>query len=440
MEGMLTKQLIWAEEESLPRQEIEKIQLKRLQETVAYIYERVPYYREKMEKAGVRPQDLKSLEDIRLFPVTTKDDFRINYPYGLFAVPLEKMVRIHASSGTTGKPVVVGYTKKDLETWAELVARMATMAGTTAGDIAQISFGYGLFTGAFGLHYGLEKIGALVVPLSSGNTQRQLELMQDFGVTVLVSTPSYAMYLAEEAQKSGIETDKLSLRLGLFGAEPSTAEFRKVLAKKWGITATHNYGLSEVMGPGVAGECTFLCGMHINEDYFLVEALDPKTLEPVPPGEEGELVITPLAKEGLPLLRYRTRDIASLTYEPCPCGRTTARIKKIKGRSDDMLIIRGVNVFPSQVETVLLEVEGVSPNYRIIVKREGYLDVMEIEVEIDESHFTDRFRDLKKIKENVEEKLYNVLNLHIPVRLLEAGSLPRSVGKAQRIVDLRKEE
>jgi phenylacetate-CoA ligase len=314
------------------------------------------------------------------------------------------------------------------------------MAGTTAGDIAQISFGYGLFTGAFGLHYGLEKIGALVVPLSSGNTQRQLELMQDFGVTVLVSTPSYAMYLAEEAQKSGIETDKLSLRLGLFGAEPSTAEFRKVLAKKWGITATHNYGLSEVMGPGVAGECTFLCGMHINEDYFLVEALDPKTLEPVPPGEEGELVITPLTKEGLPLLRYRTRDIASLTYEPCPCGRTTARIKKIKGRSDDMLIIRGVNVFPSQVETVLLEVEGVSPNYRIIVKREGYLDVMEIEVEIDESHFTDRFRDLKKIKENVEEKLYNVLNLHVPVRLLEAGSLPRSVGKAQRIVDLRKEE
>jgi len=440
MEGMLTQQLIWAEEESLPRQEIEKIQLKRLQETVTYIYERVPYYRAKMEKAGVKPQDLKSLEDLRLFPVTTKDDFRINYPYGLFAVPLEKMVRIHASSGTTGKPVVVGYTKKDLEAWAELVARMATMAGATAGDIAQISFGYGLFTGAFGLHYGLEKIGALVVPLSSGNTQRQLELMQDFGVTVLVSTPSYAMYLAEEAQKSGIETDKLTLRLGLFGAEPSTAEFRKVLAKKWNITATHNYGLSEVMGPGVAGECTFLCGMHINEDYFLVEVLDPKTLEPVSPGEEGELVITPLAKEGLPLLRYRTRDIALLTYEPCPCGRTTARIKEIKGRSDDMLIIRGVNVFPSQVETVLLEVEGVSPNYRIIVKREGYLDVMEIEVEIDETHFTDRFRDLKKIKEDVEERLYNVLNLHIPVRLLEAGSLPRSAGKAQRIVDLRKEE
>lgn len=367
--------MIWSLTETLPREEIERIQLKNLKKTVKRAYKNVPHYRQKMKQMGLKPEDINELSDVRLLPFTTKDDLRSNYPFGMFAVPPEKIVRYHASSGTTGNPTVVGYTKKDMENWKECIARLVTMAGVTKRDTAHISFGYGLFTGAFGLHQGLERVGAGVVPMSSGNTRKQIKIMKDFGATVLIGTPSYALHLAETAEEMGLDPAvDLKLRVGCFGGEGSTEAMREKLAETFGIFASENYGMSELMGPGVAGECTQLSGMHISEDHFLAEIIDPVTGEVLPAGETGELVITPITKHALPLLRYRTKDITSLHYEPCACGRTTARMAKIGGRTDDMLIISGVNVFPSQIEEVLYGIEGIGSNYQITVTKQGFLD------------------------------------------------------------------
>ena len=430
--------MIWdSANECRPRAEIEALQLARLQETVARVYERVPFYRQALDARGVRPSDIRSLADVRLLPMTTKEDFRQNYPYGLFAVPLKEVVRLHASSGTTGRPVVVGYTRRDMETWTDLVARMVSLAGVTADDVAQVVFGYGLFTGGFGLHYGLERVGATVVPASAGNSKRHIMLMRDFGTTVLVGTPSYVLHLAEVAEEEGIDPLALPVRLGLFGGEASSREMLKEIERRWGMLATDNYGLSEVMGPGVSGECEYQGGQHVAEDHFLVEILDPATGEPCPPGVKGEVVITTLTKEALPVLRYRTRDISSLNFEPCRCGRTTARLAKITGRTDDMLIIRGVNVFPSQVESVLMEIDGVSPHYQLIVSRRNYLDELEIRVEVAPDFFSDRYRHLEELEEKINDRLHTVLQLKAKVRLVEPYSIARSEGKAQRVVDLR---
>ncbi|WP_338833404.1 Phenylacetate-coenzyme A ligase [Moorella humiferrea] len=430
--------MIWdSANECRPRAEIEALQLARLQETVARVYERVPFYRQAMDAKGIRPSDIRTLDDVRLLPMTTKDDFRRNYPYGLFAVPLKEVVRLHASSGTTGKPIVVGYTRRDLETWTDLVARLGAMAGVTADDVVQIVFGYGLFTGGFGLHYGMERLGATVVPASAGNSKRHIMLIQDFGTTVLVGTPSYVLHLAEVAEQEGINPRELPVRLGLFGGEASSREMLKEIERRWGMLATDNYGLSEVMGPGVSGECQYQDGQHVAEDHFLVEILDPVTGEPCPPGVKGEVVITTLTKEALPVLRYRTRDVSSLNFEPCRCGRTTARLAKITGRTDDMLIIRGVNVFPSQVESVLMEIEGVAPHYQLIVSRRNYLDELEIRVEVNPEFFSDRYRELEELEEKVAGRLHTVLQLKARVRLVEPYSLPRSEGKARRVIDLR---
>jgi len=404
---------------------------------VERVYERVPFYRQALQSRGLRPQDIKSLEDVRLLPFTTKEDFRRHYPYGLFVVPLKEVVRLHASSGTTGKPVVVGYTRRDMEIWTELVARIVTAAGVTSRDVAQVVFSYGLFTGGFGLHYGLERVGATVVLSAAGNSRRQIMLMRDFGTTVLVGTPSYVLHLAEIALEEGIDPKELSIRLGLFGGEASSCKMLEEIERRWGLKATENYGLSEIMGPGVSGECPFKTGQHVAEDHFLVEIIDPVTEEPCPPGVKGEVVITTLTKEAVPVLRYRTRDISALHLDPCPCGRTTARLEKITGRTDDMLIIRGVNVFPSQVESVLMETEGASPHYQLIIRRRNYLDEMEVLVEVDPGFFTDRYRELEELEERIRERLYTVLQLKTRVKLVEPRSLPRSEGKAQRVVDLR---
>lgn len=430
--------MIWdSENECRPRAEIEALQLGRLQETVARAYERVPFYRQAMETKGIRPSDIRSLEDVRLLPMTTKEDFRRNYPYGLFAVPLKEIVRLQASSGTTGRPVVVGYTRRDLETWTDLVARMVSLAGVTPEDVAQVVFGYGLFTGGFGLHYGLERVGATVVPASAGNSKRHIMLMRDFGTTVVVGTPSYVLHLAEVAAEEGVDPQALPVRLGLFGGEASSREMLREIERRWGMRATDNYGLTEVMGPGVSGECEYQDGQHVAEDHFLVEILDPATWEPCPPGVKGEVVITTLTKEALPVLRYRTRDISSLNFEPCRCGRTTARLAKITGRTDDMLIIRGVNVFPSQVESVLMEIDGVSPHYQLIVSRRNYLDELEVRVEVNPDFFSDRYRHLEELEEKVMDRLNTVLQLKARVRLVEPHSIARSEGKARRVVDLR---
>ncbi|GAV22863.1 phenylacetate-coenzyme A ligase [Carboxydothermus pertinax] len=432
---------IWnIDRECMSRKDLEELQLYRLKAQVKRAYEKVPFYREKLEKSGIYPEKIKTLKDVRYLPVTTKDDLRDNYPFGLFAEPKKNLVRLHASSGTTGRPTVVGYTRGDLEVWAEVVARIVTMAGVTAEDTAQIAFGYGLFTGAFGLHYGLEKVGALVVPISVGNSRRQIQLMRDFGTTALICTPSYSLHLAEIARELGIEPRSLGLKWGLFGSEPWTEEMRGEIEKQWGIIATDNYGLSEVIGPGVSGECQERQGLHINEDHFLVEVVDPVTLEPKEPGEEGELIITPLTKEALPLLRYRTRDISKINPEPCRCGRTTARMQRIKGRTDDMLIIRGVNVFPSQIESVLMEIEGTAPHYQLIISKRGYLDELEVQVEIEEKFFTGKFSDLERLTRTIEERLASTLQITAKVKLLEPRSLERSEGKAKRVVDLRKRE
>ncbi|WAM34798.1 phenylacetate--CoA ligase family protein [Caldicellulosiruptor morganii] len=429
--------MIWSEYEKLNRKQFEELQLERLKRTVERVYENVPFYRKKFDEIGVKPHHIKTLKDIQLLPFTTKDDLRENYPYGLFTVPLTKIVRVHASSGTTGKPTVVGYTKHDMEVWTEVVARIVTASGVREHDIAQIAFGYGLFTGAFGLHQGLERVGATVIPISSGNTEKQLMVMQDFGATVLVCTPSYALYMDEVANELNIDRSKLKLRLGLFGAESSTVEMRREIEKKWGLFATENYGLSEIIGPGVSGECEYREGLHINEDHFYPEIINPQTGEVLPEGETGELVLTTLTKEGMPLIRYRTRDITSLIYEPCKCGRTNVRMTSVKGRTDDMLIIRGVNVFPSQIESVLMGIEGIGPHYQLVVTKKGYLDDLEVHVELVDGRLLERYAELEKLENKIKHRIYTVLGLNVKVKLVEPKTLERTTGKAKRVLDLR---
>ena len=430
--------MIWSKEETLSRKEIETLQLERLIETVNRVYDKVPAYRKKMDDAGVKPQDIKSLKDLAKLPFVTKQDMRDTYPFGLFAVPKNELVRIHASSGTTGKPTVVGYTENDLKTWTECVSRIACMGGASKDDVAQICFGYGMFTGALGLHYGLENIGATIVPSSTGNSEKQIMYMKDFGTTLLVATPSYALRLAEVAREIGVDPKKdLKVKIGLVGSELLTDAMREEMYKAWGddMLVTSNYGMSELMGPGVSGECEYLCGMHINEDYFIPEIIDPKTGEVLPAGEKGELVITCIKKEGLPLIRYRTKDITRLIYEPCKCGRTFCRMENLSGRSDDMLKIRGVNVFPSQIEEVILSFNELGPHYEIIVTRDGYTDKLEIRVEL--AHGTDSFGVLQKLADSVRSKLKIMLGLDAKVKLESPNTLQRFEGKAKRIKDLR---
>ncbi len=423
--------------ETLDRQSMKEIQLARLKQVVRRVYERVPFYRKKMDELGITPDDIQTLLDIQKMPFTVKNDLRDHYPYGLFAEPMENIVRLHASSGTTGKPIVAGYTKDDLSNWSECIARLAVAAGVGKNDIAQISFGYGLFTGAFGLHQGLEKMGTTIIPISSGNTERQINIMRDFGATVLISTPSYALYMAEVAQKMGM-LDDIHIKYGVFGSEASTEEMRRELEKRWGCIATENYGLTEVMGPGVAGECLCKCGMHINEDHFLCEIIDPVTGEVLPDGEQGEMVITTLTKQGMPMIRYRTRDITRLLTEKCACGRTTARMEKIKGRSDDMLKIRGVNLFPSQIESVLVGMKGIGPHYEITVWRENYMDKIEVKVELVDSEALENFAELEKLRRNIMANLRTVCQLDIPIKFVSPNTLKRFEGKAKRVTDLRK--
>ncbi len=436
----MSQHKIWDPQwECADRETIQREQLARLQDTVAYVYRKVPYYQAKFDAAGVLPSDIRCLEDIRLLPFTTKQDFRDTYPFGLFAVPTRELNRIHSSSGTTGKPTVVGYTKNDLNTWVELLARMVSQAGVTDEDIAQISFGYGMFTGGFGLHYGLERVGAAVVPVSSGNTERQLMFMVDFQSSVLISTPSYAAYLAEQVKDRGLKLgEDIHLRWGLFGAEPWTEGMRHRIEESLGLSATDNYGMSELCGPGVSGECEIAKdGMHIAEDHFIWEVLDPITEEPVAEGEVGELVVTPLWKEALPVIRYRTRDLTTVSTKPCLCGRTSARMSRVKGRTDDMLIIRGVNVFPTQVEHVLMETEGTSPHYLLVVTREGSLDSLEVWVEISEQMFSQRMSKMTDLQALLAKKIHTILGLSAKVKLVEPQTLERSQGKAKRVLDKR---
>jgi len=423
--------------ETMSRDEIKELQLTRLRETVKWCYDRVPHYRAKMDDADVSPDMIRTLDDLRRIPFTTKADMRDNYPFGLLAVPKRELVRIHASSGTTGKPTVGGYTREDLRIWSECVARLAAAAGATDEDMVQISFGYGLFTGALGLHQGLELIGATIVPISSGNTERQLMLMEDFEATVLVATPSYAVYLGEAVKAAGI-LPKLKLRLGLFGAEGCTPEMRTKIEKNLGVFATDNYGMTELMGPGVAGECELRCGLHLAEDHFIAEIIDPETCEPIPEGEFGELVITPVTRRGFPVLRYRTKDITRLITEPCECGRTHARLDKIRGRSDDMLIIKGVNVFPSQIEAALMTISGVSAHYQLVVTTEDYMDCLTVNVELAEDfEDLDSYSALENLQGKIRQKLLSVLGLSAKVVLVSPGSLERFQGKAKRVVDQR---
>lgn len=432
--------MIWAKEETMSRAEIEAIQLQRLQETVKRVYEKVVPYRQKMEETKVKPEDIKNLKDLRRLPFITKQDMRDNYPFGLFAVPKDQLVRIHASSGTTGKPTVVGYTKKDLEIWTECVSRIAAMGGATEKDVAQICFGYGMFTGALGLHFGLENMGAAIVPSSTGNTEKQIMFMKDFGTTLLVATPSYALRIGEVAKQMGIDpkTD-LQVKIGLVGSELLTEAMRTEMHKLWGedMLVTSNYGMSELMGPGVSGECEQLCGMHVNEDFFIPEIINPKTEEVLPPGEKGELVITCIYKEALPLIRYRTKDITRLNYEPCKCGRTTVRMENLDGRTDDMLKIRGVNVFPSQIEEVLLGIDEIGPHYEIIVTRKDHSDILKIRVELMEP--MDAYKELQALEKKIKQRLRIVLGLDAKIRMESPNTLQRFEGKAQRVKDLRKE-
>ena len=423
--------------EQADRKTIEAIQLERLQKTVADVYERVPFYRQTLDRVGLKPEDIRSLDDLQRIPFTTKQDLRDHYPYGMMAVPMKEVVRIHASSGTTGTATVVPYTREDLDEWSECIARLVCMAGGSDEDIAQVSFGYGMFTGALGLHYGLEKVGAAVIPISSGNTKRQLQLLQDFGTTLLISTPSYALYMSDVAQEMGIDLTKLPVRIGLFGGEGHTEEMRRELERRWGMLVTENYGLSEVQGPGVSGECVEKDGMHIAEDHFIVEIIDPETGQVLPEGEEGEVVITTICRHAQPLLRYRTRDISRITYAPCKCGRTSARMDKIKGRSDDMLVIRGVNVFPSQIERVLLSTPGVGPSYEIVVTRESFMDRVEVLVEVADAGLLERYQELEALSRRIRTALREEILIDVKVTLVNPMTLKRFEGKAKRVRDLR---
>ena len=434
--------MIWAEQETYSRDELEKLQLEKLKDTVSYIYDRVRPYKDKMDKVSVKPDDIKTLDDLRKLPFTYKTDFRENYPDGLFAVEKKDIVRYHASSGTTGKPTVVGYTKNDLDMWLNNVARIACMGGATNKDVCQIAFGYGTFTGALGLHGGLETLGASVIPLSSGNTNKQIMFMQDMKVTLLVATPSYALHLGEVLKERGIDPMKdLNVRIGLFGGEGMTEPMRDEMHKVWGedFLCTQNYGMSELCGPGVAGECEYLCGMHINEDWFIPEIINPETEEVLRPGETGELVITCLGKEALPLIRYRTGDLTKLDYAPCKCGRTTVRMAPIQGRADDMLVIRGVNVFPGQIEEVLFKIDEIGPHYEILVERINRLDVMTISVELIDDRLLDSYSLLNDLERKIQSALKAQLGLATKIKLVAPNSLKRFEGKARRVTDLRKD-
>ncbi len=422
----------------MDRRDLEQLQLERLQSTLYRVGTHVPFYRKKFEELKVNYDDFKSLADLQRLPFTVKQDLRDNYPYGLFAVPQRDIVRIHSSSGTTGLATVVGYTRNDLKNWSDLVARVLTGAGVTKDDVIQIAFGYGLFTGGFGLHYGAERLGASVIPISAGNTKRQIQIMQDFKTTALVCTPSYALIIADTMMERGINPNGLSLRVGLFGAEPWSEAMRHEINEKLGIRATDNYGLSEVMGPGVAGECEQCNGLHISEDHFLLEVIDPETLEPVAPGELGELVVTTLTKEAFPMIRYRTRDLTRLIPEPCPCGRTFQRMQRIVGRTDDMLIIKGVNVFPIQIEKVLFEIEGTQPHYQIIIDRVNHNDQVTVLVEVNESLFFDQVKKQRQMVDQIKGKLVSELGIGVNVKLVEDKTLERSMGKSTRVIDKRK--
>jgi len=425
--------------ECLPREELKQLQLERLKMTVERAFYNVPHYRSVMQAAGVEPEDIQSLEDIKKLPFTTKEDLRNNYPYGMFAVPLSEIVRIHSSSGTTGKPTVVGYTRNDINVWAELMARALVSGGATRKDVIHNAYGYGLFTGGLGIHYGAERLGASVIPISGGNTKRQVMIMRDYGSTVLTCTPSYALYIAEVMEEMGIDPKRdIKLRCGIFGAEPWSDNMRQEIEKKLDIIAIDIYGLSEVIGPGVAVECLQKNGLHVAEDHFIVEIIDPETGEPLPEGEKGELVFTSVTKEGLPIIRYRTRDIASITTEPCPCGRTHARMSRVSGRTDDMLIIRGVNVFPSQIESVLLEIGYTELHYLLIVDRENNLDTLTVLVEVSSKLFADEVRKLEQLGKKIQEEIESALGISVRVKLVEPKTIERSEGKAKRVIDKRK--
>lgn len=431
--------MIWNDDfETLPREAIESLQLKRLQQTLERVQATVPFYREQFAKAGVSVEQIKSLDDLRRLPFTLKQDMRDNYPYGLFAAPLDQIVRIHASSGTTGKPTVVGYTRRDIDNWTEMMARSFSAAGAHRGDVIHNAYGYGLFTGGLGAHYGAEKIGASVIPMSGGNTKKQLMIMQDFGSTVLTCTPSYCLYLAEVAAEEGIDIHSLKLEVGILGAEPWSEKMRDEIQEKVGIRAIDIYGLSEILGPGVGIECIEAqAGLHIWEDHFIVEVIDPDTGEVLPVGEQGELVITTITKEGIPMIRYRTRDITRIIAEPCICGRTHRRLQRMSGRSDDMLIIRGVNVFPSQIESVLMNIEGVEPHYQLIVDRVENLDTLEVQVEVNERTFSDEIKVLQKMSRTIQDSIKEMLGITCRVRLVEPKTITRSEGKAKRVIDNR---
>jgi phenylacetate-CoA ligase len=417
---------------------LEKLQLERLQALITRVYHQVPFYRTRLDEAGIRPESIRRLDDLAKIPFTTKADLRDHYPFGMFAVPMDEIIRIHASTGTTGKPTVVGYTRNDIETWAEVMARTLVSAGAHRGDVIQVAFGYGLFTGGLGAHYGAEKIGAAVVPVSTGNTKRQIALLQDFGATVLCSTPSYALHLAEAAEERGIAARDLPLRVGVFGAEPWTENLRREIEKMLQVSAIDIYGLSEIIGPGVSAECEAKHGLHIMEDHFLPEVIDPNTGESLADGQTGELVITTLTKEGIPLLRYRVRDITRLDRTPCRCGRTTARMERVTGRSDDMLIVRGVNVFPSQIESVLLEIPEAAPHYLIYVDRVKNLDNLEIHVEVPEKVFSDDVKELARVEKRIKAEVESILGIAVQIKLVEPRSIARSEGKAVRVIDRRR--
>ncbi len=435
----LPNNIFQPEFECASRDHIRDIQTERLRRVVAFCRDKVPYYRKKMERAGVKISDIRTLDDIVKIPLTTKEDMRWNYPFGMFAVPPRELIRIHSSSGTTGNPTVVGYTRADIELWSDLCARFITSAGVTPDDTIQIMFGYGLFTGGFGLHYGMERVGATVIPASSGNTRRQIKIMRDFGTTTMVSTPSYALYVADALRDFGINPAEMGFKVGLFGAEPWSEAMRARIENALDIHATDNYGLSEIIGPGVSGECVFKNGMHLQEDHFLPELIDPETLEPIDPasGAKGELVLTTLSKEALPILRYRTKDLTTFNYEPCECGRTTMRMSKVSGRTDDMLIIRGVNIFPSQIESVILQADHVHPHYLITVDRKNNLDFIEVQVEVSEDLFHDEMRQLQEHRLKLKREIESTLGLSIELKLVEPKTLVRSEGKAKRVIDKR---
>ena len=425
--------------ECAPREEIRALQLEKLKAQVAWTYERVAWYRERMDALGVAPGDIRTLEDVQKLPFTDKSVLRDTFPYGLFAVPLDEVVELHASSGTTGKPIVVGYNAHDMDVWSDCIARLAQMAGVVPGDRVQMAFGYGMFTGGFGLHYGCQKLGCMMIPAGSGNTERHIAMIGDYGTTVLIATPSYALHLCEVGERLGFDWEASTLRVGLFGGEPCPPGLKAEIEERMHIVCTDNYGLTEVMGPGVSGECLASRDMqHIAEDHFLWEVVDPKTGEPVPDGEEGELVLTPLDKQAIPVLRYRTHDLTRVVCEPCACGRTSARMQKVRARCDDMLIIRGTNVFPSQVEDVLSGIQGVTPHYRIVVETVNGLDRMTVHVELKPEAFSDSYQEMEDLRRSIEERLKGVLLVGVRVKLVEPGGIERTTGKAKHVEDLRK--